>query len=68
MPARKPTALKRQAGTLQPCRTNANEPQPDPGIPPTPEHLSGRARNVSPQVAEMLFAMIVLTTADAMAV
>jgi P27 family predicted phage terminase small subunit len=55
-------------GTLQRCRTNLNEPRPDPGIPATPEHLSGRARKVFPQVAEMLFDMGVLTTADAMAV
>lgn len=67
MPARKPTALKEQKGTLQPCRTNPHEPQVDLGVPEAPEHLSGRAAAVFPRVAKMLFDMGVLTVADGFA-
>lgn len=68
MPARKPTALKEQAGTLRPCRVNFDEPTPERGIPATPDHLSERAKRVYPQVAKVLFEMGVLSSADGFAV
>ena len=68
MPARKPTALKRQAGTLQRCRTNPNEPEPALAMPLPPDHLSDRARLRFEQVSEVLYDMGVLTLADRSAV
>lgn len=37
---RKPTAMKRLSGTLQPCRTNPNEPVPAGELPPPPAELT----------------------------
>jgi len=45
---RKPTAIKKLQGTLQPCRTNENEPVPDvflAQIEP-PKHLNETARDM----------------------
>jgi P27 family predicted phage terminase small subunit len=67
MPARKPTELKRQQGTLQPCRTNFDEPKPRLGIPETPDHLPERSKAVYPRVAKMLFEMGVLAPYHGMA-
>ncbi len=68
MPARKPTALKRQAGTLQRCRTNQNEPEPPLAMPLPPAHLSDRARCVFEGVSQLLYDMGVLSVADCFAV
>lgn len=65
---RLPTAIKEQRGTLQPCRTNPDEPKLELSIPDCPEGLSERAARVYPRVARMLYDMRVLTEADAIAV
>lgn len=42
---RKPTAMKQLTGTLQPCRTNLNEPVPTGPLPDAPpEHLTEAER------------------------
>lgn len=67
MPAgrpRKPTELKRQAGTLQPCRTNFSEPQLPPELPAPPEGLSATVLEAYHVHGRMLLDMRVLTRAD----
>lgn len=43
---RKPTEIKELAGTLQPCRTNPDEPTGTRGWPPLPTFLSERAAEI----------------------
>lgn len=45
---RKPTAVKRLQGTLQPCRTNKNEPQPQTSLKciQAPDFLSEKAKSL----------------------
>lgn len=45
---RKPTAVKKLKGTLQPCRTNKNEPQPEIALRQInpPDYLSEAARSL----------------------
>ncbi len=64
---RTPTALKELKGTLQPCRSNAQEPLLELGVPIAPAHLSQRARRAWDYIAQSLAAMKVLTAADGMA-
>ena len=60
----KPTAVKRQKGTLQPCRTNFNEPELPPAIPAPPDHLSAQAKIFWGEYGPLLFDMRVLSKAD----
>ena len=62
---RKPTALKAQAGTLQPCRTNGAEPQLPPELPPPPDGLDERVTEAYMIHGKRLLDMRVLTRADA---
>lgn len=61
---RKPTALKQQAGTLQPCRTNKAEPQLPPELPPPPAGLDERVVEAYMAHGKRLLDMRVLTRAD----
>lgn len=61
---RKPTAIKRQQGTLQPCRTNPHEPQLDPSLPPPPEGLPPRVIEEYYAIGSRLLDMRVMTAAD----
>ncbi len=60
----KPTAQKRLAGTLQPSRTNPNEPTPDVYLPTPPEWLSPLAKQYWAEVGAVLLAMRLTTVAD----
>lgn len=67
MPAgrpRKPTALKKISGTLQKCRTNANEPQPIVALPAPPEHLSARGADIFREHAALVAQMGVVSLGD----
>ena len=46
MPGRKPlpTAVKKIKGTLQPCRTNRNEPRSNTTLGPAPDYMSESAK------------------------
>lgn len=61
---RKPTALKALTGTLQPCRTNPNEPKPEKDFPLAPAHLSADELTAWNQVVQIVDGMGVLTMAD----
>jgi len=65
MPARKPTALKQQKGTLQNCRANKNEPKLAPELPPPPDGLDERVVEAYMIHGKRLLDMRVLTRADA---
>lgn len=65
---RKPTELKRQKGTLQPCRTNVNEPQLDPELLPPPDGLAPRVVEAYYSIGQRLLDMRVMTRADVGAV
>lgn len=45
---RKPTAIKKLQGTLQPCRTNFNEPVPEHALKTVlpPDYLSSKAKEL----------------------
>ena len=60
---RKPTELKRSAGTLQPCRTNDNEPNYvlQTEIPDPPKYLSKVGRDVYYSTAAELLGLGILT-------
>jgi P27 family predicted phage terminase small subunit len=68
MPGRKPTAIKKTKGTLQPCRANPNEPQLSPELPAPPAGLSPRVRDQYMVVGSRLLDMRVMTRADVDAV
>jgi P27 family predicted phage terminase small subunit len=60
---RKPTELKRRSGTLQPCRTNDNEPDYvlASEIPDPPKYLSKIGRDVYYSTASELLQLGILT-------
>lgn len=60
----KPTAQKRLAGTLQPCRTNANEPVPEVALPLAPDWLSEKARAYWDMIGDVLLNMKLVTVGD----
>lgn len=60
----KPTHLKALAGTLQPSRTNPNEPVPDVALPTPPDWLSERARTYWQEIGDVLLHMKLVTVAD----
>lgn len=62
-----PTETKKRRGTLQPCRTNFNEPQFEAAMPECPAHLSEIAREVWGRVCLILSGKGVLTVADTFA-
>ena len=64
---RKPTALKKLKGTLQPCRTNKLEPNPEVQIPEMPETLKGTDAGSWETLGKKLKAMGVITDLDQMA-
>ncbi len=64
---RKPTHLKVVAGTAQPCRTNANEPEPQRERPSPPSHLSDRGKAAWAEAVLITDRMGVLTEADPLA-
>ena len=60
-----PTARKELTGTLQKCRTNPDEPQPEPGVPdPDLAHLTPTGQALWPQFAKILGDLGILTVAD----
>jgi P27 family predicted phage terminase small subunit len=62
-----PTAVKKLKGTLQPCRTNPDEPILPVEVPNEDKslaHLSPEARLIWPDFADILSRMGVLTMAD----
>jgi len=75
-PPKKPSALKRLEGTVQPCRMNPYEPQLDPKKPDcilkaldndldeSLAHLSPTAQKLWGTFADILYNMGVLTEAD----
>ena len=54
-PPRTPTAVRALKGTLQPCRTSPDEPEPRPGTPEAPAFLDDDAlaewTRITPQLA-----------------
>lgn len=64
---RKPTHLKVVAGTAQPCRINANEPEPQRERPSPPSHLSDRGKAAWAEAVLITDRMGVLTEADPLA-
>ena len=65
---RLPTAVKKLKGTLQPCRTNPEEPTLEPAVPEIDlAHLSPTAQKIWPQLSAILLNMGVLTEADGLA-
>lgn len=58
-----PTSLKVMKGT-QPCRVNRNEPEAPAGTPEPPAYLDAEGLAFWAEVAPLLVAMRVLTTAD----
>jgi len=59
-----PTEIKKQRGTLRNDRTNPNEPQLSPIIPPTPTWLSEDGQKSFIELSSLLYDMSVLTEAD----
>jgi P27 family predicted phage terminase small subunit len=61
---RKPTSQKALGGTLQPSRTNKNEPMPEVYLPTPPAWLSERAKQYWGEIGNVLLAMKLTTVAD----
>lgn len=61
---RKPTEMKRAAGTLQPCRTNKAEPKPRRALLDPPDDLAPEAAEHWRRLAPICDGMGVLTVAD----
>lgn len=61
---RKPTSQKALGGTLQPSRTNPNEPVPDVALPLPPDWLSEKARQYWREIGDVLLHMKLTTVAD----
>lgn len=59
-----PTEIKKQRGTLRNDRTNPNEPQLSPIIPPIPTWLSEDGQKSFVELSSLLYDMSVLTQAD----
>ena len=67
MPAgrpRKPTALKKLGGTLQPSRTNPLEPVPDVALGYPPEWLTPTAKEYWQEIGGILLQMKLVSYAD----
>lgn len=62
-PAPKPTVLRLLHGD-QPCRTNSNEPKPEPGKPICPPEVSDDVRAIWDYTLNHLIVMGVCTGAD----
>ncbi len=60
----KPTIQKKLGGTLQPSRTNAQEPVPDVCLPLLPDWLSERGRQYWDTIGAVLLNMKVVTAGD----
>ncbi len=60
----KPTQLKIITGNPGKRKLNKSEPKPDRGIPPCPDRLTGRARDLYQSAGEHLDRMGILTHAD----
>lgn len=60
----KPTSQKALGGTLQPSRTNPNEPTPDVYLPTPPDWLSPKAKAYWAEIGNVLLAMKLCTVAD----
>jgi len=63
-PRPKPTALKILEGNPGKRPLNAREPQPEPGIPECPEHLTGDARKEWERITPLLDAVGLLSEMD----
>ncbi|MGY2133642.1 phage terminase small subunit P27 family [Hymenobacter sp. HD11105] len=61
---RKPTSLKKLAGTDQPCRTNEQEPVPDVALPLPPAWLSPAAKEYWGEIGAVLLSMKLVTAAE----
>jgi P27 family predicted phage terminase small subunit len=61
---RKPTSQKKLGGTLQPSRTNKDEPTPTVYLPVPPDWLSERAKQYWGEIGGVLLAMKLTTVAD----
>jgi P27 family predicted phage terminase small subunit len=61
---RKPTSQKALGGTLQPSRTNPDEPTPEVYLPTPPDWLSERAKEYWAEIGGVLLAMKLSTAAD----
>jgi len=59
-----PSALKALRGTLQPCRSNPDEPKPPVGVPPAPEHLDDVERRRYEVIGADLVRDAILTLQD----
>lgn len=65
---RKPTALKRLAGTLQKCRTNPHEPKGKPRkLSRPPEYLTERQKTEWKRLAKIVNPMRITTKPDVLA-
>jgi len=63
-PPKKPTKLKVLKGTARPCRMNPGEPDPEPGIPEPPEHLTEYALVEWKRMCEVLYNLGLLSEID----
>ena len=61
---RVPDNLKRLRGTDQPCRMNANAPEPELEIPECPKHLSDDAKAEWNEIAPELYKLGLLSKID----
>jgi len=61
---RKPTSQKALGGTLQPSRTNQDEPTPEVYLPVPPDWLSQRAKQYWTEIGGVLLVMKLTTAAD----
>ena len=68
MPISLTTEVKKLKGTLQPCRTNPNEPTPPVGAPAMPKELSASGKKYWTKIVVTLDEMSTLTTADVYAI
>jgi P27 family predicted phage terminase small subunit len=60
----KPSALRLLEGNPGKRPINENEPHPEPGIPPAPEHLSARAKSAWDAISVKLDKVGILTEMD----
>jgi P27 family predicted phage terminase small subunit len=63
----KPTHLKKLGGTLQPSRTNHNEPIPDVALGLPPDWLSARAKEYWQEIGDLLLGMKLVSYGDSAA-
>lgn len=60
----KPTRMKALSGTLRPHRMNPAEPDPPPGVPEAPPHLTAAAREEWTRVTEEIAGLGIVTCLD----